>query len=38
MVLGEQLNAQAFTGISLIFAGLVVLIIRRPYARRKIAL
>ena len=38
VVLGEQLNAQAFTGISLIFAGLVVLIMRRPHARRKIAL
>ena len=30
LVLGEQLNAQAFTGISLILAGLVVLIVRRP--------
>lgn len=29
LVLGEQLNAQAFFGISLIFAGLLVLIIRR---------
>jgi DME family drug/metabolite transporter len=30
VVLGEVLNAQAFTGICLIFAGLVVLFIRRP--------
>jgi DME family drug/metabolite transporter len=30
VVLGEQLNAQAFIGISLIFAGLVVLMSRRP--------
>jgi len=29
VVLGEQLNAQALTGISLIFAGLVVLVARR---------
>ena len=30
LVLGEQLNGQALTGISLILAGLVVLIVRRP--------
>ncbi len=37
LVLGEQLNVQALTGICLIFAGLVVLIIRRPigYPGRK---
>lgn len=37
VVLGEQLNLQALTGICLIFAGLVVLIIRRPigYPGRK---
>jgi DME family drug/metabolite transporter len=29
VVLGEQLNPQAFVGISLIFAGLVVLVLRR---------
>ena len=34
VVLGEQLNAQAFTGISLIFAGLVVLVARRLPVRR----
>ncbi len=34
MVLGEQLNAQAFTGICLIFAGLVVLMLRRPIGNR----
>jgi DME family drug/metabolite transporter len=33
VVLGEQLNAQAFTGISLILAGLVVLVIRRPIGK-----
>lgn len=30
LVLGEQLTSNAFTGISLIFSGLVVLIARRP--------
>jgi DME family drug/metabolite transporter len=30
VVLGEQLTSSAFSGISLIFLGLVVLIIRRP--------
>ena len=34
VVLGEQLNIQAFTGISLIFAGLVVLVARRLPIRR----
>ncbi|MBW2474979.1 MAG: EamA family transporter [Deltaproteobacteria bacterium] len=34
VLLGEQLNAQAFTGISLIFAGLVVLVARRLPVRR----
>ena len=34
VVLGEQLNIQAFTGISLIFAGLVVLVARRLPVRR----
>jgi len=29
LVLGEQLNAQAFTGIGLIFAGLLLLVIRK---------
>lgn len=29
VVLGEQLNVQAFSGISLIFAGLVVLVVKR---------
>ena len=33
-VLGEQLNIQAFTGISMIFAGLVVLLVRRLPMRR----
>ena len=36
MVLGEQLNIQAFTGISLIFAGLMVMVMRRlPVSRAK---
>lgn len=34
VVLGEQLNAQASTGISLIFVGLVVLVLRRSAARQ----
>jgi len=34
VVLGEQLNAQAFTGILLIFAGLVVLVARRMPVNR----
>jgi len=34
VLLGEQLNAQALTGISLIFAGLVVLVARRLPVRR----
>ncbi len=33
LVLGEQLNVRAFSGICLIFAGLVVLVIRRKGAR-----
>jgi DME family drug/metabolite transporter len=34
VVLGEQLNAQAIVGIGLIFAGLVVLVVRRlPVSR-----
>jgi len=37
VVLGEQLNAQALSGIGLILAGLVVLIMRRPHAMRKVA-
>jgi len=38
LVLGELLNLQAFIGIFLIVTGLVVLIIRRPFPRRKNAL
>jgi drug/metabolite transporter, DME family len=34
VVLGEQLNAQAFAGISMIIAGLVVLVLRRPIGIR----
>lgn len=34
VVLGEQLDLQAFSGISLIFAGLIVLVMRRPVGRR----
>ncbi len=37
LVLGEQLNAQAFFGISLIFAGLVVLVLRRRLRPRQVA-
>ena len=36
VLLGEQLNAQAFTGISLIFAGLLVLVVRRPSVSRQL--
>jgi DME family drug/metabolite transporter len=36
VVLGEQLNMQAFLGISFIFAGLVVLVARRPSAKAAI--
>ena len=36
VVLGELLNAQAFTGISLIFAGLLVLVVRRPSVSRQL--
>jgi len=35
VVLGEQLNAQAFVGVSLIFFGLIVLILRRPVRFKK---
>jgi DME family drug/metabolite transporter len=35
VVLGEQLNAQAFAGISMIIAGLVVLVLRRPIGIRR---
>ncbi len=36
VVLGELLNIQSFCGIILIFAGLMVLVIRRPDSRRKV--
>jgi DME family drug/metabolite transporter len=35
VVLGELLNVQAFSGICLILAGLMVLVIRRPFGRRR---
>ncbi len=35
LLLGEQLNAQAFSGIALIFSGLALLVLRRrPFSRR----
>lgn len=34
-ILGEVLNAQAFSGIALIFSGLAVLVIRQPSPQRK---
>ena len=37
LVLGEQLNSQAFFGISLIFAGLVVLVLRRKTGSQQVA-
>lgn len=30
LVLGERLDAQAFTGLALIFSGLIILVVRRP--------
>ena len=36
VVLGELLNIQSFSGIILILAGLMVLVIRRPYGRHKV--
>ena len=36
LVLGEQLNPQAFFGISLILTGLVVLVVRRSSIRQRL--
>lgn len=38
LVLGEQLNTQAFFGISLIFAGLVVLMVKKRYSHKNATL
>jgi DME family drug/metabolite transporter len=37
LVLGEHLNARAFTGIGLIFAGLLLLVIRKRTVPAEVA-